>query len=618
MARAHYDPFGHQPTAGTHHPAHHLVRQITPRGLPGGSHYPRPVDPSRHLIPPRTPLNNHPAANHPARHPTRRNPPPPEVSATFPLPSVRVPQQPPGWNPTIQRPIKMNRRAIALMAGQRDPPRLIAGPRPPRSASTTIPAAPSRLPADQGLPQRTISRAAMATAAVGRPLLPQHLPRGQLPTGMDRTERVHFVGPDAGYNAGNTVNAEKAPRRKKTGKAGGNRDPNTGELEWPEDIITRGTLLRDFPNVEATGLHTIRSVLKISSRVGLKRREGKRTIEDDDLDPTELSMHTQFLRSFIEKLHREYMTLTGSVLKMLPMQLHQFKRFMLNLGFVDEFIVKRMFETFDVDHHEYLNFVELLVGLSFFMDREKRYEYTEPPVHDHPVFIEFCTKFFDLDGHERMSKFKLYKVCSTCLSKSDATLFADVIYEVISGTVATLTLQQFKKCLKAAPKLRHIMRLLMVLQGLIPGTASYQETHSDLKEVISDWTTKKKAGRSVSMELLIREIEGAPKWRVDELSATAEEFQQARRGMDAVYASYYVQVLRSVIEKGNGHVQTEHARIAAFLTPTSKFKVSEKARQLIMVETAILEGFHECLGMSIDAVMTQKAARRYDEEHQGA
>ena len=44
---------------------------------------------------------------------------------------------------------------------------------------------------------------------------------------------------------------------------------------------------------------------------------------------------------------------------MLPMQLHQFKRFMLNLGFVDEFIVKRMFETFDVDHHEYLNFVEV-------------------------------------------------------------------------------------------------------------------------------------------------------------------------------------------------------------------------------------------------------------------
>jgi len=274
-----------------------------------------------------------------------------------------------------------------------------------------------------------------------------------------------------------------------------------------------------------------------------------------------------------------------------------------------------MFETFDADHHECLNFVELLVGLSFFMDREKRYEYSEPPVHDHPVFIEFCTKFFDLDGHERMSKFKLYKVCSTCLSKADATLFADVIYEVISGTVATLTLQQFKKCLKAAPKLRHIMRLLMVLQGLIPGTAGYQETHSDLTEVISDWTTKKKAGRSVSMELLIREIEGAPKWRVNELSAKAEEFQQARRGMDAVYASYYVQVLRSVIEKGKGHVQNEHSRIAAFLTPASKFKVSDKARELIMVETAILEGFHECLGIPIDAVMTQKARRRYDDAH---
>ena len=44
-----------------------------------------------------------------------------------------------------------------------------------------------------------------------------------------------------------------------------------------------------------------------------------------------------------------------------------------------------------------------------------------------------------------------------------------------------------------------------------------------------------------------------------------------------------VQVLRSVIEKGKGHVQNEHSRIAAFLTPASKFKVSDKARELIMV-----------------------------------
>lgn len=434
---------------------------------------------------------------------------------------------------------------------------------------------------------------------------------------IDRTERTHFLGLDAGGVPVPPLMATKPARQKKSDKGGENRNPSTGELEWPDDIIKTGSLLRDFPNVEATGLKTIRSVVKISSRVGLKRREGKRTIEDDNLDGQELALHTRFLRSYIEKLHTDYMRLTGSVLKMLPMTIHQFKKFMVKLGFQDEFIVKRLFETFDVDHNGSLNFVELLVGLSFFMDREKRYDLDEPPVHDHPVFIEFCTKFFDLDGHERMSKFKLYKVCSTCLGKNDATLFSDVIYEVISGTMSTLTLQQFKKVLKG-PKphtttLRHILRFLMVLQGLVPGSPGYQETYSKLCDVIADWTMKKAAGRSVSMELLVQQLPGASAQKVADLSAKADAYAEARHGIDAVYASYYVQVFRSVIEKGKEHVQSEHARIAAILTPekgsqTGGFNLSTKARALLKVETAILEGFHECLGIPINAIMTCKSA----------
>ena len=46
------------------------------------------------------------------------------------------------------------------------------------------------------------------------------------------------------------------------------------------------------------------------------------------------------------------------------------------------------------------------------------------------------------------------------------------------------------------------------------------------------------------MELIIRKIEGAPEWRIAELSTIAEEYQQARHGMDAVFASYYVQVCK--------------------------------------------------------------------------
>ena len=65
-----------------------------------------------------------------------------------------------------------------------------------------------------------------------------------------------------------------------------------------------------------------------------------------------------------------------------------------------------------------------------------------------------------------------------------------------AGTVATITLQQFKECLLGSPKLRHVLRLLMVLQGLLQSTPAYEETLTELLEVISDWITLKKAGRS--------------------------------------------------------------------------------------------------------------------------
>ena len=56
--------------------------------------------------------------------------------------------------------------------------------------------------------------------------------------------------------------------------------------------------------------------------------------------------------------------------------------------------------------------VQLVVGLSFFIEPEAKnlYVVEEAPIYDEPAFTEFCTKFFDLDGHERMSKLKLFKV----------------------------------------------------------------------------------------------------------------------------------------------------------------------------------------------------------------
>lgn len=469
---------------------------------------------------------------------------------------------------------------------------------PGLEADAELERSPSDLEAEPGKylsTIRTLSRAAMARPRPRPQLLVRTLSSDSKLRGSSKQEEV----------------AAKPARRKPAGQikssAGSNRNPATGEVEWPSDILESGSLLRDFGNVEATGLRTVRSVLKISSRHGLQRRGGKRTIEDDDFDPRAIGQQTRFLESYVESLHSDYMAMLGNA--RLPMHMHQFRRFVRVMGFHDSFIVKRMFETFDVDHNNCLNFVELLVGLTFFMDREKRSSILHPEdgeIYNHPVFIEFCTKFFDLDGHERMSKFKLFKVCSTCLSKAEATLYSDAIYEMISGTVETITLQRFKECLKGSVTLRHILRLLMVLQGTPMGTAAYNTVYSELSEVASEWVTLKKSGRSVSMEQVIRATVGASDDKMAELSATAEDFQQARHGMDAVYASYYVQVLRGLIENGKEHVATEYSRIKESLNDDASFQVVGKARELLMVETAILEGFHECLGMPCDFKMTKQ------------
>lgn len=199
---------------------------------------------------------------------------------------------------------------------------------------------------------------------------------------------------------------------------------------------------------------------------------------------------------------------------------------------------------------------QVVVGLSFFVLPESKWTQRErEPKYNDVAFSEFCTKFFDLDGHERISKFKLFKVsqamvssltvsqvCSTVLDKKEAILITDSLYEVISGTFATITNQEFQQCLDENEHLRSALHTLMLLQSLQPGTVGHRKVMGWLKEATHDWVKLTSVGRSYAMEQLVQRVQGATEEELVQLSLTAEDYQRARRGIEAVYASYYLQV----------------------------------------------------------------------------
>merc|ERR1712080_240961 len=106
-------------------------------------------------------------------------------------------------------------------------------------------------------------------------------------------------------------------------------------------------------------MHTIRSILKISSRRGLQRRGGTRTLEDDGFDSRAMGKLTRFPESYIASLHASYINITGNARR--SMQLHHWQKLAKQLGFKDSFIIRRMFETFDVCRKNTITFVEMIV-----------------------------------------------------------------------------------------------------------------------------------------------------------------------------------------------------------------------------------------------------------------
>ena len=123
----------------------------------------------------------------------------------------------------------------------------------------------------------------------------------------------------------------------------------------------------------------------------------------------------------------------------------------------------------------------------------------------------------------------------------------DAIYEVISGTYATITQQEFQLILRKNERVRKALHALMVLQGLEPGSALHRKVRGKLQDATKDWVQLKKVGRSYAMEEIVKAMRNAPKDEQFRLSEIAEDYQRARRGLESVHASYYLQV-RSQIE----------------------------------------------------------------------
>ena len=109
--------------------------------------------------------------------------------------------------------------------------------------------------------------------------------------------------------------------------------------------------------VSIIGMHTMRSILKISSRQGLQRRGGARTLDDDGFDAKAMGKVTRFPESMLVSFHNRYIDVVGSAKR--NMQMHHWQKFARQTGFRDQFIIKRMFETFDSCRNGLLTFVEV-------------------------------------------------------------------------------------------------------------------------------------------------------------------------------------------------------------------------------------------------------------------
>lgn len=253
----------------------------------------------------------------------------------------------------------------------------------------------------------------------------------------------------------------------------------------------------------------------------------------------------------------------------------QFQRFMQRNGYQDKAIVSRLFEVFDSKRDNVLSFEELLVGLAFFEERPGGSETFLPgkmsaqeaeAADSDDSFLDICSRFFDLDGKQLISKLNIFKVLSNITKRDTAKHISDAVFDLLSLDKTMLTYTEFCDGASAEPELCTVFYKMMLLQGKQKGSKTFNQGVASMLELTEDWYNAQRSGRLVGFDKLVDQFHEADFAAEKELFQKAREVRNNRRdagegGQTAESVTYYVQLMENIVEKGWGFVRQEEARL---------------------------------------------------------
>ena len=257
-----------------------------------------------------------------------------------------------------------------------------------------------------------------------------------------------------------------------------------------------------------------------------------------------------------------------------PMKVDHFKRLMRKLNFTNNTLIGRMFEVFDSNHNGAISFTELMIGISFFVEHSNS---EEKSFHD-PLLVEYMTRFFDLDASDSLSMFELYKILQSSFPKEWVQPCTEALWDVISnGNAGVVPYIEFEKRTQMYPSLKRVLHRIMILQGTKIDSAEYRQQMDPILSLTEQWRNAKATGRINALDELAKQfMSTSDKGDRAALAFTADTMAAIKKGDESVIASYYVKVMRMIIDHGVSYMSKELQSISS--------KIDKFDKKLAMAE----------------------------------
>jgi len=369
------------------------------------------------------------------------------------------------------------------------------------------------------------------------------------------TTDVDSPGKPDGH-AGSPQSPERKERKKKIKETphclplGDDGEPVTA---W--QIVTSSDVLNKRMNDRKAPVTTLLAVISPSAQKWL----GGDSENQDEIDIEEISELTG-LSAF---MLNNYLALYTAEQRQSnrPMKVDHFKRLMRKLNFTNNTLTARMFEVFDSNHNGAISFTELMMGISFFVEHSNS---EEKSFHD-PLLVEYMTRFFDLDASDSLCMFDLYKILQVSFAKEWVQPCTEALWDVISnGNTGVVTYIEFEKRTQMYPNLKRVLHRIMILQGTKIDSAEYKQQMDPILALTEQWRNAKATGRINALDELAKLfMSTSDTGDRAALAFTADTMAAIKKGDESVIASYYVKVMRMIIDHGASYMSKELSSIVS-------------------------------------------------------